>query len=278
MKKLISLIAILLLLTLVFASCVDEGKKPIETTAEQSAGTEPQSTTTPITEPATDFDAPEGTLRKQITIGMTCASLEKIVAEFIDNHLTSYKFFIDNDNKIVMVLFDLDANNLIMSDDTCIKQIKVFERRETPLKDEDADNLIKDGMTLEKLIEVTGMIPYTLPRVSALNLYVFSETKAYYFRVKTVNDEQVVSNVSVQELSQKVVDIEYIPKGMTYSQLCLVMGSPGVDIGSGVSLYQWELENGKYLRVWFVHPQSDENLVYPDNLISVHSEIFDPDK
>lgn len=150
MKKLISLIAILLLLTLVFASCVDEGKEPIETTAEQSTVTEPQSTTTPITEPATDFDAPEGTIRNKLSISMSYDDLLVAAPSLKDRMMYDRIFFRDNDGKIVMVCFDENYS--------IVEKIKTFEGQET-LVDDSEISKIKVGMSIDEVIEIVKIPP-----------------------------------------------------------------------------------------------------------------------
>ena len=60
---------------------------------------------------------------------------------------------------------------------------------------------------------------------------------------------------------------EKITPGMTYREICDIVGSKGTDKGSGAIIYEWELDNGKTLKVWF-YPTNGENLTYPDDLIS----------
>ena len=77
MKKLISLIAILLLLTLVFASCVDEGKEPIAQTEEQT----PEA---PVEFGGTDFESLDscGLRPAYYHYIVTSSSFEEFITEF----------------------------------------------------------------------------------------------------------------------------------------------------------------------------------------------------
>ena len=62
-------------------------------------------------------------------------------------------------------------------------------------------------------------------------------------------------------LPKQPVDSEIarqIKKGMTYSEIHEILRNPGEDIGSGAILYEWELDNGDALHVWF---QSSSNLI-----------------
>lgn len=49
-----------------------------------------------------------------------------------------------------------------------------------------------------------------------------------------------------------------VKKGMTYSEIHEILRNPGEDIGYGAILYEWELDNGDVLHVWF---QSSGNLI-----------------
>ena len=42
-----------------------------------------------------------------------------------------------------------------------------------------------------------------------------------------------------------------IKEGMTYTEVCSIMGNSGTDIGSGAIIYEWKLEKDKRLLVWF---------------------------
>ena len=64
-----------------------------------------------------------------------------------------------------------------------------------------------------------------------------------------------------QNLPKQPVDSEtarQIKKGMTYSEIHEILRNPGEDIGSGAILYEWELDNGDVLHVWF---QSSTELI-----------------
>ena len=64
-----------------------------------------------------------------------------------------------------------------------------------------------------------------------------------------------------KNLPKQPVDSEIarqIKKGMTYSEIHEILRNPGEDIGSGAILYEWELDNGDVLHVWF---QSSTELI-----------------
>ena len=48
---------------------------------------------------------------------------------------------------------------------------------------------------------------------------------------------------------------EMVTEGMTYGEIKALMGSDGVDIGSGVFLYEWVLSENKVLRVGMKKPK-----------------------
>ena len=52
-----------------------------------------------------------------------------------------------------------------------------------------------------------------------------------------------------------------ISEGMTYEEVCAIMGSEGTDIGRGVILYEWKLEKDSRLLVWFSHSTDDTNAI-----------------
>lgn len=68
-------------------------------------------------------------------------------------------------------------------------------------------------------------------------------------------------NPANKNLPKQPIDSEIarqIKKGMTYSEIHEILRNPGEDIGSGAILYEWELDNGDVLHVWF---QSSGNLI-----------------
>ena len=59
---------------------------------------------------------------------------------------------------------------------------------------------------------------------------------------------------------------EQIKPGQTYSEVCEIIGFDGTDVGYGAILYEWKIEGGDSLLVWFVKPNT-EDAVFPDDLI-----------
>ncbi len=62
-------------------------------------------------------------------------------------------------------------------------------------------------------------------------------------------ESETSSTESNKPVSAALVD--QIVLGKTYEQVCDILGSEGTDVGSGAILYQWPLDNGKYLHIHF---------------------------
>lgn len=83
------------------------------------------------------------------------------------------------------------------------------------------------------------------------------------------HSSDVISSQSVPDKSDLEKKAEQIVEGATYAEVCSLMGSDGVDIGYGAILYEWDLQNGKRLLVWFYYPDRTET-VLPNDMV-VHS-------
>ena len=65
---------------------------------------------------------------------------------------------------------------------------------------------------------------------------------------------------------------EQIKAGQTYSEVREIIGFDGKDIGYGAILYEWKIEGGDSLLIWFSNPNTD-NAVFPDDLIVRNCKI-----
>ena len=73
---------------------------------------------------------------------------------------------------------------------------------------------------------------------------------AVYFTQDKESNEMYVSGVHF--------DIDTIDfTGMKYSDVKLILGSEGRDVGSGVVIMQWKLDNKKSLRIWLTNYDSN---------------------
>lgn len=94
-----------------------------------------------------------------------------------------------------------------------------------------------------------------------------------------LSEEEAVFRQAVDELQRAInkpvhpMEEQIVP-GQTYAEVCAILGRDGTDIGGGVILYQWELENGKKLLVWF-RENSKKNSRYPDDLIVSERRVTD---
>ncbi len=76
----------------------------------------------------------------------------------------------------------------------------------------------------------------------------------------TTTTEETISKTAAATIE------EQIKPGQTYSEVREIIGFDGKDIGSGAILYEWKIEGGDSLLIWFSKPNTD-NAVFPDDLI-----------
>lgn len=69
--------------------------------------------------------------------------------------------------------------------------------------------------------------------------------KVASFLITAARDES--DNVDFDTV--EIDDVDFT--GMTYAQLKRIFGSDGESVGSGAIIYQWELDDGRSLKVWF---------------------------
>lgn len=87
------------------------------------------------------------------------------------------------------------------------------------------------------------------------------------------NSAEMVSTDSKSNVNDLDDLAKQVSAGMTYDEVCSLLGSEGVDIGYGAILYEWDLGNGKKLLAWFSNPKGIEDAVLPDELIVTESRI-----
>lgn len=60
--------------------------------------------------------------------------------------------------------------------------------------------------------------------------------------------------------SSKLDRAKQVKEGMTYDEVKELMGEDGVDIGSGMVIYRWDLEDGQILVVWMSIDYSEDDV------------------
>jgi hypothetical protein len=79
--------------------------------------------------------------------------------------------------------------------------------------------------------------------------------------------------------SEAEMVIQQIVAGKTtYAEVKELIGIDGTDIGSGAIIYEWNVEGGGALRIWFNPPEGSAGVDFtvPDDLIVVTSDIYLP--
>ncbi len=74
--------------------------------------------------------------------------------------------------------------------------------------------------------------------------------------------------IAVSSCAPTKRDAEKIVPGMTYEEVCDIMGSEGVEVGFGMIIYVWKLANGKEFSVCFTRN-------YPDNELIVQTTVME---
>ena len=65
-----------------------------------------------------------------------------------------------------------------------------------------------------------------------------------------------------------------VTEGMSYAEIKDLLGDPGVDVGSGIAIYEWQISKNKTLRV-AMKKTPDEAAVYPEDYIATRIEILE---
>jgi len=67
--------------------------------------------------------------------------------------------------------------------------------------------------------------------------------------------------IAISSCAPTANNAKKVTPGMTYLEVCEIMGGEGVDVGSGYIIYEWELLNGKVFSVAFAKNSNDELIV-----------------
>ncbi len=53
-------------------------------------------------------------------------------------------------------------------------------------------------------------------------------------------------------------NVSKVTQGMTYTEVVKLLGDKGTDIGSGMIIYEWEIDEDEKVLVWFIKETSED--------------------
>lgn len=82
-----------------------------------------------------------------------------------------------------------------------------------------------------------------------------------------VNEDPITSNNTEKpHPNNENLSVDDIKPGTKYSEIVKIIGKEGTSIGSGAILYEWHMNDGNYLYVWFNPSSSTQYEKLPDDL------------
>ena len=206
---------------------------------------------------------------QQITPGMTYEQVRELLHNAgIKNDECKYKYELENSQSLTV--FYVNLNNQLIVTKTEIKQIEIMvyknsNHRSVYLSEQDAvaiesilNNYTWEGGKPSAEVEYLFTFPDMSLTYSSTGIF----TDAGRFIILSSTQANKINSILERCLSGKKATLENaqrIVEGMTYEQVCEILGDEGFNVGWGFVIYEFDLENSQVIKVWFT--QQNEKLI-----------------